>query len=728
MRTLALVVAVLARFAVDAVAQPAPAERPAPSKEQKLPPPPEPSVEAEPTVRAREKLGGAADEAVGATPEVDRPHEVPGETIVVTGLRLPRPVRDVPAAITVIGRSELERTPHRLADDVLRTLPSVGTFRRGSSLTADPTSQGVNLRGVGSSAVSRGLVLRDGVPLNDPYGGWVYWRAISPLGVERVEVAPSGASALFGDFALGGVVQMISRPIEDRSLAALLSGGTQQTGRVAVRATDRFGAFGIALDAEAFHSDGYTPIVPAQRGPIDGDAASSHGVVGARVEYVRGNSTVHASARWFRQALDAGTQLTTADVRTLSFGAGYALEREASTLTIEVFGGDHLFEQDRARVTPDRTSATLATQQRTPSNNQGAFVTYATKLGERHTLLVGIDGRRVEGTATDTLSPPVVEADTLVERSAGGEQLFGGLFVEDAFQLSEALDLAAAIRIDGWQNRSGELAMTRGNGETTVMALAGSSDLQIDPRFGILGRVSKELALRASVYRAFRAPTLNELYRPFQVGTVLTAANAALEPETLWGAEAGPQIVVSGIVVRATGFYNRLEDAIGNVTLAEPLPSGATRQRRNFGTARIAGLELDASWRPTRAWTFAIAHTFMDAKVVEAPSQPELVGKWLAHAPRHRMTASATYDNAAIATVTAQVRYLGRQFEDDLDTLPIGAVALVDARVARVIGAGITAFVSGENLFDRRYLVGRAGVDTLGPPRTLEIGIVLDAK
>lgn len=694
-RVRSLVIASILGFAVDASGQEAPAEPPADA----------------PAPRSSE-----------------RPREVEGETIVITGLRLPRPVRDVPPAVTVIGRHELERTPHRLADDILRTVPSVGTFRRSSSLTADPTSQGVSLRGVGSSAVSRGLVLRDGVPINDPFGGWVYWRALSPLGIERVEIAPSGASALFGDFALGGVVHLISRPIEDRAVSALVSGGTQTTGRAAVRATDRYGDFGIAVDGEAFHSEGYTPIAPDQRGPVDGDAASSHGAAGGRVEYTHGVHTAHAFARWFRESLDAGTQFTTADVRTLSFGAGYKLERDSGTLTLELFGGDHLFEQERARVSPDRTTASLSSSQRTPSTNQGAYITYSAQLGERHTLLVGIDGRRVTGTATDSISPAMVDADTLLERSAGGEQLFAGLFVEDAIELTDAIDVAAAVRLDGWQNRSASLAMTRGSGETTEMTFVDSSELQLDPRIGILGRVSKELALRASVYRAFRAPTLNELYRPFQVGTVLTAANEALGPETLWGAEAGPQIVVEQIVVRATGFYNHLDDAIGNITLAEPLPSGAMRQRRNFGTARIAGLELDASWHPTAEWTFAIAHTFMDATVIDADVQPELEDKRLAQVPRQRTTATATYDSAKLATVTGQMRYLGPQFEDDLNMLPIGAALLFDARIARALGAGITAFVAGENLFDRRYLVGRAGVDTIGPPLTVEVGVVFETK
>lgn len=680
----------------------------------------EPRRDAPPTDTPRSVPAGEAPAA--------GPRDVPGETIVVTGLRLPRPVRDVPPAVTVIDRAEIARSPHRLADDLLRTLPSVGTFRRSSSLIADPTSQGLNLRGVGPSAVSRALVLRDGVPINDPFGGWVYWRALSPLGIQRVEAAPSGASALFGDFALGGVVQLISRPIEDRALDLLLSGGNLRTGRVAARATDRFGAFGVALEGEAFHSDGYAPIAPEQRGPIDGRAESSHGSAGGRLEYVRGNSTTHVSARWFRESLDAGTQFTTADVRTVTVAGGYTLVRDSGTLEIQAFGGDHLFEQQRARVSPDRMTTTLSSSQRTPTTNQGALVTYTTRLGARHELVIGADGRRVTGTATDTLSPAMIEDDTLLARSAGGEQRFAGIFIEDAIRLTPRLELAAAIRLDGWQNRDGALAMARGSGDTTTSALAETSEAQLDPRIGILGRVSDELALRASVYRAFRAPTLNELYRPFQVGTILTAANEALGPETLWGAEAGPQIVVDRIVVRATGFYNRLDDAIGNVTLVEPLPSGAQRQRRNFGTARIAGLELDASWRPTAAWTFAIAHTFMDGKVIEAPDQPDLVGKRLAQDPRSRTTAGVTFDDPAFATVTAQVRYLGRQFEDDLNTLPIGAVTLVDARIAREIGKRITAFVAGENLFDRRYLVGRAGVDTQGAPRTFELGVVLATR
>jgi outer membrane receptor protein involved in Fe transport len=650
------------------------------------------------------------------------PASVPGEVIVVTGLRMPQSVSDVPAATTVIDRDQLRRAPEALADDIVRAAPSVGTFRRSSSAIADPTSQGLNLRGVGPSGVSRALVLRDGVPVNDPFGGWVYWRQLSPLGIDRVEIVPSGASALFGNFALGGVLQVISRPITGPSIDAVAAGGSLGTRRAAARATERIGDLGVALDAESHHTDGYTPITPAQRGAVDGPAASSHDAAGARIEYVRGDSTSHAGARLFTESLDAGTQHTTADVRTATYEAGWELARGPGTLAVQLFGGQQRFEQERARVSADRATASTASNQRTPSNNQGAAATWTGRPIAGHAVVIGIDGQRVAGTATDTLAPPMIAADTLLKRAAGGQQRFFGVFAQDAARLTPELEIAAAVRLDGWQNLEASRTLSLGDGSTTRTSLAAASELQLDPRLGMLVHLSHDFAVRASAYRAFRAPTLNELYRPFQVGNVLTAANDQLRPETLWGGELGTQIVAEGLSLQTTAFWNQLDDPIANVTLATPM-AGATRQRQNLGSTRIYGLDLDLAWRPSEAWTVRVSDTFSDGHVTTAPSQPDLVGKRLAQDPRQRAVATVTYDSARIAMLTAQARYLGPQFEDDLNTQPIGAVVLVDARAERRVGRGFSVFVTGQNLFDRRYLVGRAGIDTEGAPRTFELGV-----
>jgi outer membrane receptor protein involved in Fe transport len=272
------------------------------------------------------------------------------------------------------------------------------------------------------------------------------------------------------------------------------------------------------------------------------------------------------------------------------------------------------------------------------------------------------------------------------------------------------------------RHRDARRTLTRGDGSASTTALADASELQLDPRLGALFHITDEVAVRASAYRAFRAPTLNELYRPFQVGNVLTAANEQLRPETLWGGELGTQVVLDRVSVQATAFWNQLSDAIANVTLAAPV-DGAARQRQNLGEARVAGLDLDLVWRVTDAWTLRAGHAFSDGQVTSAPAQPELVGKRLAQAPRQRTVGGLGYARRGFGSAGVQVRYLGRQFEDDLNTLPIGAVMLVDARADLSLGRGFAMFVSGQNVLDRRYLVGRAGIDTEGAPRTFELGI-----
>lgn len=617
-----------------------------------------------------------------------------GEVIVVTGSRVPEPTKDEAATVDVIDREQLDTNPSRLADDILRERPDIGTFRRSSSATADPTSQGLNLRGIGPSGVSRALVLQDGIPIVDPFGGWVYWRAINPLALDRIEIQPGAASALFGNYALGGVVDLESRPIDRDSAHVLVAGGMPASERTALAVSKRLGKLALALDGDLFHSHGYDPI--ADPGAVDHDATSSHASAGVRAKY----GDAHASLRYFGEALDAGTAFTTANVQTVRADVGGAI----GAARLELFGGYQLFTQDRARVMPDRSAATLASHQVTPSNDQGLSATYQL----RSRMLVGIDARRVAGTATD--HPAMGDA-----RSAGGEQWFGGVFVEDAVVLADQLILAPALRLDAYANT---------NAERTGMPIAGTHDAQLDPRLGILWHATDELAVRAAGYRGFRAPTLNELYRPFQVGTVLTDANAQLRAETLWGGEAGVEITLPGVTVRATGFADRLSNPIDNVTLATPLADGAMRMRENLGAARIVGLELSAEWKPAPAWTVRAAELFANATVTAAPGHEELVGNWLAQDPRHRATGSVTYTGWLAAT--AQVRYLGTQFEDDQNMLPIGAAVLADAFVAKPIAHGFTIYGTIENAFDRRYIVGRSGVDTIGPPRTVELGLRFD--
>ena len=652
----------------------------------------------------------------------------------MTSLRLPRPLPDVPGTVTVIPREEIDRTPALGTDDVLRAVPSAATFRRTPSLTADPTSQGLNLRGVGPSGVSRALVLLDGIPVNDPFGGWVYWRALPRLGLDRVEVAPGGTSALYGNYALGGVVHLVSRPIANH-LAADAAAGALATFTGGLSAAGRRGPVGGAIELEGLRSDGYVPVHQDQRGLVDRAASSSHGALNVRVEGTPGERTrLGAHARLFSEDQNGGTTFTTAEVRTadLALSLGWAPERFGE-LTVSLFGGFESFRQDRARILADRSSEDLAASQDVPSQSQGASAVFAARplaAAGTHLLMIGADARRVAGAADETINPAMVTPMSVVGRRSGGEQRFAGVFVQELYQPRPAFELALALRLDGWSNVAGERTVRRQSGAVEPTTFVDRSAVELSPRVGVLVRPTARTRLRGTAYRAFRAPTLNELYRPFQVGAILTAANEELRAEHLLGADAGVEwLPLDGTSLRLTGFWTRLEDPIVNATLPMPMPGGPMRQRQNLGRARINGLELAADVRLGSRVVLLGAYTLADSRVTEAPAQPELVGKRLPQDPVHRGRLMAAYTHPRWAEAAVQLRAQGAQFDDDLNQLDMNGFVAVDLFAAVPIRWGLSVFGSAQNLLDRRYLVSRAppapavGVDTFGPPMLLLGGL-----
>lgn len=659
---------------------------------------------------------------------------------VATATRSPRPQRSVVASVSVLRRDEIDQNPTQSTDALLRSLPSAQTFRRSTSLTADPSAQGLNLRGVGPSGVSRTLVLLDGVPINDPFGGSIYWRALPRIGLERIEVVPSGSSALYGSAALAGVVQLFSRPLtgEPGTAAAHVQGGaldvdalygSLRTAQLATRGSYRGRRVGAALEGEYLRSDGYRVVAADQAGAVDRAADSDHVALHGRVE-ARPTDRLRlaSSLRLFREHQSGGTRYTRAavDLALLSIEAALSLSG-GGTLELRGFGRLQRFSQDRARITPDRSNEVLSAQQSVPSQDQGGSLVYRAapvSWGGTHAWAVGTDVRRAQGSSRERVFPAQPMPSSLRGRDSGGEQLALGAFLQDSYSVRPWLELDFALRGDVWRNRAGRRVLQRESGAREQTDFAAQTELALSPRVGVLVRALDSLTLRASLYRAFRAPTLSELYRPFQVGTVLTAANAALGPELLHGFEAGLELMPrDALVLRATGFYNSLERPISNVTLALPAADGAERQRQNLGRARVRGVETSIEWRWAARLSSIVAYTLTASEVLEAGSMRELRGKALAQAPVHRASALLLLDEPRWVSASLQVRVLGAQYEDDLNTLRMRPFALVDLSLGRALVAGVELYAAIENLLDTDYLVGRAGIDTVGQPFVVRAGL-----
>mgnify|MGYP003449726122 FL=1 len=432
----------------------------------------------------------------------------------------------------------------------------------------------------------------------------------------------------------------------------------------------------------------------------------------------------------FSERQSGGTRFTRArgELGRVALSARYDL-RAAGQAELTLFGGAQRFDQQRARIAPGRTSEALAAEQRVPSRDLGASLVWRSQpipLAGRHQLVAGADARDIRGIAYEELSPAERSESSVLQRSAGGQQRLAGIFVEDIYTPAPWLQLDAALRLDGVFNARGKRLRELASGEQQLERFAARSDLALTPRLGVLVKPLSKLQLRGSVYRAFRAPTLSELYRPFQVGTILTAANEDLRPERLLGAEVGAEVSpVTFITLRATGFINHLDDPVTNRTLPAPLADGSTRQRQNLGAATARGFELELTLRAGAHLSGRISYTFVDARITDAALAPSLLHKHLVQAPVHRAGVLMSFDDPALFTATVQIRALSSQYEADLNTLRMSGYAVVDVSFARRLIAQLEVFAAAENLFDTQYLVGRAGVDTIGAPLLLRAGLRL---
>jgi outer membrane receptor protein involved in Fe transport len=637
------------------------------------------------------------------------------------------------ATVTRIDRPRVDRSPSLTSDGTLRALPSVATFRRSSSLVADPSSQGLNLRGLAPSGVSRTLVLLDGVPLNDPFGGWVYWRSVPRLGLDHIEVVPGGGSALYGSAALGGVVQLYARPPSQEGVDADLSYGNLDTLTLGLRFAHQFDTFGAAIEGDWLTSDGYRIVSGADRGPVDGETPSEHGNISGRFTLdVTRKLRISTALSFFREVQNGGTRFTTSEVSLGLASLGVAYEtKNAGQFELSLFGRRELFGQVRARIDEARETEARSGEQSVPSGDEGGALTWTSPEVSgfgTHQFLAGIDARHIGGKSTDRLYPAMTQPDSVLVKHISGEQWSAGGFVQDLVRITEQIDLQASLRGDLWRNYDADRSLERASGDVTQSRGRARQESTLSPRLGVLVHLQPWLRLRAAGYRAFRAPTLNELYRSFQVGTILTAANDRLGPEHVLGGELGLEFATTSARLRLTGFYNHLDDPIVNATLSAPLPDGSTRQRQNLGAAQVYGFEFDARYAFNPYTRFDFAYTLARSEVTDAGVMRTLVGKRLPQDPEHRATFGVMFEQPRWFSGMVQVRVVGPQWEDDLNTLSMNGFAVLDAFASRILAGGLEVFAGAENILNVRYLVGRAGVDTLGAPFTFRVGLRLRSQ
>lgn len=672
------------------------------------------------------------------------------ETVTVTPARSDMRLGDVPASMSVLTRQEIQQSPAVQADDVLRKLPAFSLFRRTSSLAAHPTAQGVSLRGIGPSGVSRTLVLVDGVPFNDPFGGWVYWSRIPLEHADRVEVVDGASSSLYGNYAMGGVVNIVSAPPAPRTFTLKAQYGTLNTGHLEALGSHVRGPLAVTVDAGLFRTNGYSPVVAhnpagiAERGRVDNNVSLDTARLNGRVDLRASDRLgIVLRAGYFREDRNNGKHSTFTgdpeenDTRWTSTSAAATMRlSDRSTVETSVSLGTGRLRSNFLAVpatTPPRNVGRMTLKQHVPTTSLTGMVQWRTLLAGRHALTAGGDWRWVEGDSEEDALDAVTGTSVTLRRVSGGTQRGLGAFVQHIFSATSALTITSGLRMDGWRNYNAHNLEQTATGTPTANhnpALPSRRDVVLSPRVAAIYRVNDRVSLWGNIGTGFRAPTLNELYRQFRVGTVLTLANNQLGPERLRGGEIGLQIVpLRALAWRTTWFDNRITDPVSNVTLSVA-GANVTQQRQNLGATRVSGLQTSAEYRAGASWRVSAAYIHQRARITDNPANPALVGKLLPQVPRHRASLQVSFTDPRWLTASIEVLTMGRQFDDDLNSRAVPGLAeaglpkytVVSASLSRAITRRLEAFVGVQNLFDREYFVGTLPT-TVASPRLVSGGV-----
>lgn len=664
------------------------------------------------------------------------------DDIVVTATRADLSLADVPGPVTVLTREQVLQIPAVTTDDVLRGVPSFSLFRRSSSDVAHPTTQGVNVRGIGGSGASRTLVLLDGMPLNDPFGGWVHWSRFRPGSLERLEILRGGGAHLWGNYALGGVIQLVTAPPD--GVEASFLGGNGETRAVDLTAGTRRRAGSVGVEVGYFETGGYPVVRADQRGTIDVAAKSRSTRVRLIARRSRGTGReVYFQSGFFWEDRGNGTGLTDNETLGGFASASYSAPTDNGVWKARTFLQLQRFESRFSSQAADRATENPALDQfRVPSWATGFSLETVTAVGGadgRQLLTAGIDARAHSGETNERYR--YVDGRFIRQREAGGNQLLVGAYLQDIITLAPRVDLTVGTRTDLWRSTSGsrrEQDLTDGS---TIRSdqYSDRTESVLSPKAALTIDLTGHTRSWFSFYRSFRGPTVNELYRPFRVRNDITEANQTLDLERLSGGDAGFRYANPRGSVSASLFWNRVSDLVLNLAIGPgpgvvaPCgfvpPGGSCNQRHNIDRARIRGLEVEASLSPEAPVGLTGSYAFTQGRITEFAADRTIEGNRLPQVPDHRLSL-AIYGGRERLRAQLRYRWTGDQFEDQNNARKLESFGLFDASLTYLASRQVTFSLQAENLLDEDYTVGitNSGLVTVGKPRRIYLSVRLSKE
>ena len=650
------------------------------------------------------------------------------QQITVTAYRAPLGALESPVTTRTLSETALSSTASGTLDGQVRQLPGVELFRRSSSLVANPTSQGISLRGLGSTSASRTLVTEDDVPLNDAIGGWIHWEEQPELAIDRIEVVRGGASDLYGSSAIGGVMNVVpSRPSATMGAVRSSYGGLG-TYDASGLLEAKHNAWGLIASGGTLGTDGFIQEAPYQRGPVDtnSNVHSQNGLLDA--EHDGGPLRLFVRGSVFNEARNNGTPIQKNGTRLWRYatGADWQAPRNASAV-LRFYGSTEHYRQTFSSITNTPTAAYPTCTYRCgeiptrysqiPDNELGAAAHWNQPIGAELLIVAGADVHDVRVWDEEQTYGSTAALTNLRDhqRDSAG--------YAEAMWTHHAWTVTASARLDWFQNYDAYLTKWDGTDWVPAAVQPPSMDEHIfDPRLGVSRRLGNHWALSASGFRAFRAPTPSELYRSTQVGNKLTLPNSSLLSERATGWETGVASQWKWGTVRTSYFDTQVNRPIVAVTI-NPNSSPILLQRQNLGQIESRGVGIDAEVAP-RSW-LALDGGYQYAHAVVSAGTQDL-GNWIPEVARNMAALNLRAFKPRLGTLSLQSRMSGRQYDDDANQFLLHGFFRLDAYASHELWSRLELFAAGENLLDRTIEVSKTPTTTLATRRLVRAGLQLN--
>jgi outer membrane receptor protein involved in Fe transport len=640
-------------------------------------------------------------------------------TVTVTAYRTPLGDLESPASTRVLTPEDLHESAPQTLDGQLRLIPGAETFRRSSSLVANPSSQGISLRGLGSTSASRTLVTEDDIPLNDAFAGWIHWEELPELSIHSIEVVRGGASDLYGSSAIGGVINILPERPANTSAAFTESYGSLNTYQDNLRLEAKRGSWGALATGGVLGTDGFIQTVPYERGSVDvpSNVHTQNGLLFLDRQQSALRVFLRSSA--MNEARGNGTPIQQNGTRLWRFATGAdwnpssGIFFRGSSLVFRAYGGTEHYRQTFSTIATNRDSEVLNRFAKTPDDEMGLVLHWSKPLRSNLVFLAGADSHDVRAGDFETV---IAKSGAVSYVNLNDRQRQTGAYAE-ALWSPKAWTLSASGRIDWFNNFDGQQY------QPSTTALPQISQRVFDPRLGIDRKLSEHFALSAMGFRAFRAPTANELYRSTQVGSLLTLPNNRLLSERATGWETGIAMQQPWGSVRASYFWTQVNRPVTALTL-NPSSNPILLMRENLGQIESRGLSLDLELQPTKWMAMQGGYQYTNADVTKGTGDAP-AGNWIPQVPHNSGSGQLRVYKPAIGTLSLQARMSGHQFDDDANDYFLHSYFKLDAYASHDFGRHIQLFTSAENLFDRTIEVGRTPTLTLGSPRTVRGGVNL---